>query len=343
MGCSNSDWNPLVGGANTSSWLTGSWRNQMFGTDKQADAAQAAAQEARADALRMRDEAVGEGRKGLSQLENLSAATPQELTAYGSTLEAAQTQLNQGKRLLEAIDPAIMEASKQILDVLQGRSTGVGNALGAQRNQQRQQLVNQLRSSYGPGAETSSIGQQALQKFDMETNTLTAQTQNSTLGALMATVSGRPDINNSLAALSGAGQNFGNIQTRRINAYGQGQSLLQNAMLGTGSSVIQTAGADQVKQLTEAGAQRQFWDNWANSSMRFGEAFGGAGITQGMGGGKGGGGKGGGGSGVTDYGSQPSGFSGGHFNGGYNDSFKNSGWQPMSYGGNYWYKNPYSE
>lgn len=276
MGCGgggNSDWNPVNGVKH----LTGTFRNDVFGTSDLADATQRANEEMQATAKQQRQEAIDAATKSGSAMRDLAGATPQELQAYTATLDSAQTQLDQRTRLLKSIDPAIMEASKQVLDVLQGKSTGVGNAIGTQRAQQRQQLVNQLRSQYGPGAETSSLGQQALQKFDMETNTMTANLQGSTLSNLYGVING-VNINDALQGTSMAGANFGNIQNRRLNAEQGAGNMLLGAMSGTNSAVLNTAGADQTANIINSGAQKQFWDNWSTSSMKFGEAFGGFGM-----------------------------------------------------------------
>lgn len=285
MGCKGPD----IGQASKS--VTGDFRNSVFGTNDLADATQQANLEQAAVAKQQRTEAIGAATSSGTAMRSLADATPQELSAYSASLDSSKIQLDQSTRLLQSIDPAIMEASKQVLKVLQGGQTGVGDALGAQRQQQRTQLVNQLRAQYGPGAETSSIGQQALQKFDMESSTLTAQTQGQTLSNLYGVMNGY-NINGSLQAVNAAGQNFSNIQNRKLGAEQSAGNMMLGAMAGTNGAVLQSAGADMTSQIIKAGAQKQVWDNWSNSSFKFGEAFGGMGAGKAGGGGQGGGGGG---------------------------------------------------
>ncbi len=251
--------------------LAGGFRNDVFGTSDQAAAAQDAAMQQQAMAKQQQSQAM-----------DLSKMTPQELQAYGGSLTAASSQLAQQQRLMDSIDPAVMEASKQVLKVLQGGQTGMGDAIGQQRNSQRAALVNSLQSQYGPGAESSSIGQKALSQFDMQTNMMQQQGQGQTLGNLMGVMDNKPNANGAISALNNAGQQFGNVQNRQLAA-----------AFGTNPAMLNSAGADRTGDLIKAGAQRQFFDNWSNSSMKFGEMMGGSGMGQSSGGGGGGGGGGG--------------------------------------------------
>lgn len=280
------------GGEGFGDFMAGGFRNDVFGTTKQASAAQAAAFEQQAETRRQQDLATKYATGMNADLSSLAQMSPQEMTAYDQTLQAASSQLQQQQRMMASIDPAIMNASKQILSVLQGGQTGIGNAMGAQRNAQRAELVNSLRAQYGPGAESSSIGQKQLQSFDRDTASLGAQGQSQTLGSLMGVVNGAPNLNTGLAGLSGAGQNFGSVQNRQIGAREAGGNAYLGALMGTSQGVINSSGADQTEQLIKSGAQRAFFDNWSNSSMKFGESFGGMGM--GSAGGGGGGASGGG-------------------------------------------------
>lgn len=270
--------------------LAGGFRNDVFGTTEEADAAQQAALQQQRTAQQMRTEAVGQARTGATNMADLAKATPQELQAYNQSLSAASDQLSKQQKLLDSIDPAIMEASKQVLSVLRGDQTGIGGAMGNQRNAQRAQLVSSLRAQYGPGAESSSIGQRTLSAFDRETATMGEQQRAGTLNSLMGTINARPSANGAIAGLSAAGANFGGIQSRQLGAAEAGNSGILNAMSGTGQNVINSAGADQTGRMITSGAQRAFWDNWSNSSMKFGENMGGMGMGKASGGGGGGGG-----------------------------------------------------
>lgn len=302
------------GGEGLGDFMAGGFRNDVFGTTREAEYAQNAALQQQREARGQRAEALDYAKGYNQDLTDLAKATPQELQAYGQSLDASGKQLAQSQRLLDAIDPALMEASKQVLGLLRGETSGTGNVINQQRGQQRQTLVNSLRNQYGPGGETSSAGLKALQQFDAESANVGAQNQNQSLATLMGVISGRPDINNALQGVNQAGANFGNIQNRMLGARQAGGQSYLNTLMGTGAPVVQSAGADQTAGLIKAGAQRQFFDNWSNSSMRFGEAFGGAGMSKAMGGGSGGGSGGSGGGQMSTQGG----------------------------GGNFWGSNPYS-
>ncbi len=265
--------------------LGGTFRNDVFGTTAQAQSAQNAALAQQRTAADQQRAATGYATQYGDSLNSLAAMTPQEMQAYNQSLQSATTQVQQQQKILDSIDPSIMEASKQVLSVLQGGQTGIGNAMGAQRNQQRAQLVNSLRAQYGPGAESSSIGQRQLQAFDRDTASLGAQGQGNTLAQLMGVVQGRPNLNGALGALNQAGQNFGGIQNRMLGAREQGGNAYLGALMGTNQGILNSAGADQTKDLITSGAQRAFWDNWSQSSMRFGESMAGMGMGKSGGGG----------------------------------------------------------
>lgn len=306
--------------------LAGGFRNDVFGTSKQAAHAQNAALQQQAEAQAQRREAMDFADRTSKSLADMAKASPAEMAAYERSLGAADAQLAQSERLMQSIDPALMEASKQVLGLLRGEQSGIGNAIGNQRAAQRQQLVDSLRAQYGPGAESTSIGQRALRAFDTESTTLGAQAQQSGLATLMGVMQNRPNLDNALQGLNSAGNNFMNLRNQQLQAGQFGGQLGMQARLGTGQQVIDMAGADQTGALIKTGAQRAFWDNWSQSSMRFGESFGGAGMTKKGGGGQAGGKAGAGGVG----GAGNAGASGGYqlSNAGTTDS-------------NFWASNPY--
>lgn len=258
-------------------------RNDVFGITKQSNAAQGAALAEQA----ARQATTAEARSARDRM-NLAAQSPQELAALEKSLGAAQTQVDTELRQLAAIDPAIMEASKQVLGLLKGDTAAVNNPLMAQRTSQRQQLVNSLRAQYGPGAESTSIGQRALQQFDMESNSMFAQNQNNTLGNLFGIATTRVN-GQGLGNLMGVSQGFGARQNRLYNAEAQGS---QNILAALGGEV-QSAGAGFTKDLLQAGAQRQFFQQMEDDGRQIGRSWATMGMSNKGGGGAGGGGGGG--------------------------------------------------
>lgn len=206
-----------------------------------ANAAGHAARDQRAAALEQQRQINKQGQVGLK----LAEATPQELAALDRSMTSSLGQLDREEKLLAAIDPAIMEASQQALKLLRGETAGITSAVNTQRTAQRTKLVNSLREQYGPGAELSSLGQKALQQFDMESNTMFAQNQGNALNQVFG-IAGQDfggRTQRAISGLQGVGEGYGNIQNRRLNA----NNALIAAMSGSAPAVINSAGAGAVQ------------------------------------------------------------------------------------------------
>lgn len=225
--------------------LTGGASIGFLGAERGAKAAARAAEDQQDAARAARGDVLREGRR-IEKSAIDYASSPQELRAYESSLSAAEKQLNMDQRLIDAIDPSLMEASKQVLGLLRGETSSTGGVLSSERARQRQSLVNTLRQQLGPGAETSSAGLKALAQFDAESANLGAANQNSSLASLMGVINSRPNLSMGLNALNTAGQNFGNRANRISGAQMQTGSSLLAALTGANQSVISTAGAGNV-------------------------------------------------------------------------------------------------
>lgn len=259
----------LVGGplgAGLGAALGGSMGGSLGGGKSAAKNAGRAAQAQQAAALDLQNRTLEFAQT--SQANAVSAAqSPQELAALGEAYGAQQKQLTSDQQLLASIDPTIMEASKQALGLLRGENAqSVAPELQA-RQTQRMKLLNNLRSQLGPGAETSSAGQQALNQFDMQTNQLQSQLQQSSLGQLLGvSLSGRPNVNADIAGIGNIAQGYGNAAGRLSNAYlGSGQNLL-NAFTQTGQNVVNTAGSQYVQGQLQGQAQQSMFNALANAT-----------------------------------------------------------------------------
>jgi hypothetical protein len=170
--------------------------------------------------------------KGLSD-----QATTQGLLSFEQDIKNQERELGRQEQLIAQIDPTIMEASQQALKLLRGESSSTLKPVQDQRNMQRQQLVNRLREQMGPGAETSTAGIQALNRFDSETNNLVSGQQQGALSLLGNTANQfsalRPNMNQSIGLRSQYGQGGTNL---RMN-----QAALLN---GAYQPVINSAGAE---------------------------------------------------------------------------------------------------
>jgi hypothetical protein len=184
--------------------------------------------------------AVKYGKELEGRVKSAAEMTPQELRAFEQSLAGSEKLVSADLKLLESIDPALMEASQQALSLLRGQDASSIAPIRNQRKQQRSELVRTLRQQLGPGAETSSAGIKALNQFDLETSSLMSTTQQGALNTLLGSAQAqRAQTGVGLGALQSAGQQFGNVASRVA-----GSTLAAGqATLGALSGAVQTAGA----------------------------------------------------------------------------------------------------
>ena len=183
-------------------------------------------------------------------LQNMTeGVTVEGLAQYDKALAIQDRNLARQEQLVASIDPTILEASQQALKLLRGEQSRTLQPFQNQRALQRQTLVNSLREQLGPGAETSSAGQQALTRFDSESSNLFAGAQQQALGNLGnigAQFSGfRPDM------LQGA-MGLGNLATNRAGL----RFSQAGAMTGVNQNVLNSAGAQYTGQALQGQAQQ---------------------------------------------------------------------------------------
>lgn len=100
-----------------------------------------------------------------------------EIAELDKNIREADVTIARERKVLEAIDPSLMEAGKQALQLLQGKESALLSPLRNQRTRDRKQLEERLRRQLGPGFETSSAGIEALGRFDEQTSDLLTRTQ----------------------------------------------------------------------------------------------------------------------------------------------------------------------
>lgn len=153
--------------------------------------------------------------------KDIDRVTTEGLMSFDKDIANQEKNLSRQEQLIGQIDPTIIEASQQALRLLKGEESSTLNPLKAQRNQQRQKLINSLREQLGPGAETSTAGIQALTRFDSESGNLFAGAQQQALSN-MGGIAGqfnavRPDMFREIMGLSSLGQGKTNLGFNRIN------------------------------------------------------------------------------------------------------------------------------
>jgi hypothetical protein len=238
----------------------GNFVGDITGSNRQAEAAEQAAGAQAAMSAETRMQVLREANQLERESMRLANATPQELAALGRSYRTAEQSLRRESRLLASLDPALLEASKQALSLLRGEEASINKPLNDMRAMQRQNLLNSLRAQYGPGAESSSIGQRALQQFDMESNSMFAQNQQSALqqafGIASSDFGGR--LERASAGLQQVGQGYGALRERRLNTRMNVGAQTLGALSGTSQQMIQSAGAPYVGEQLRGQAQQQF-------------------------------------------------------------------------------------
>jgi hypothetical protein len=226
----------------------------IFGANKAAGAAQdaATASKSAADAYQAR---VFQQRR--EALDAYNSYSPAQASAIEKGLATQERNVQRQETLVNSIDPALVEAGKQMHSLLMGQAAPVLNNLKDQRQTQRQNLLDTIRQQYGPGYETSSAGLNAMQKFDAET----ANILNGAQQSYLQQVSGIALSGSSLGATLGAeAQRFQSI----ADAYGKIGLNKADIMTGANGGMneaaqaqINTAGAGSVG----AAMQGKMWGN----------------------------------------------------------------------------------
>jgi len=179
--------------------------------------------------------ALGEARKGAEALQKSAAARPEEIAQLEATIRHKDMVIQREQKLIEAVDPAIMEAGKQAFQLMQGKEAEILGPLQRQRTRDREKLRETLRRQMGPNFEGTAAGGAALDRFDSQTADLTTNAQQGAIGQLLgvsqnAASLGRSTQQGAAGLGLGVAQGYGNIATRETNAAYQGQSLIQNAL-----------------------------------------------------------------------------------------------------------------
>lgn len=202
------------------------------------------------------------------------ADSPQELRALESSLAQQEQAVQRQATLFSALDPAVLEASEQALALLQGEDAKALDPIRRQRQRQRQQLLNTLREQLGPGAETSSAGQKAIQNFDFETSQQLAGAQQSSLGQLFeigqSGAVNRGQLGQGIGQIASIGQAFGNVAGRKVGALTGTSPFVAQA----GQAVVGSAGSRH----TESALRGQFMNQFITDRIKAGEQIGAAAI-----------------------------------------------------------------
>lgn len=199
-----------------------------------------------------------------------AAKSPEEFAQLQQAQQFQNRQLQRQEKLIKSLDPAILEAATQATQLLRGEEAKSLQPVRDQRARQRQQLVNQLREQLGPGAETSSVGQQALQRFDQGTSSQLAGLQQQSLNQLFTIgsfESGRGS--RTLRDTLGVAQGFGDIARRNVGAITGSQGAISQA----GAQAVGAAGSQFVGAQLAGQSQAALGGQLIQGSLGLATAF----------------------------------------------------------------------
>ena len=198
-------------------------------------------------------------RQLLREAPKVEGPNADELAAIRQETETADRQLQRNEQLLESVDPGLKEAGRQALALLQGQESAALAPLRRSREKQRRKLENRLRQQLGAGFETSSVAQEALTRFDIESQEAAQATQEASaarlLGAQFQGLQARQGAESLIARAGSIGADRQNLladrrrqqQIARFNAINQagreisGQEV-RGQVLGAAAGGIGAAG-----------------------------------------------------------------------------------------------------
>lgn len=118
--------------------------------------------------------------------------------------------------LAKSTDPTLKAAAAEALKLVQGEESRTLAPVRNERARQKKALVAKLRQRLGPGAESSSAGIEALNRFDEQTSNVLAGQQQASLGTLLGTtLQARQPL---AGQTSNIFQTLGSIQAQQVGA-----------------------------------------------------------------------------------------------------------------------------
>lgn len=218
----------------------------VYGANKAAGAARDAADSANEQSDKWLKYTQEQRQKALDAYGSYSSTQAANLD---KAIQVQTRNVQRQEALVNSIDPSLIEAGKQMTQLLQGQSAPVLQNIKDQRQVQRNGLLDSLRQNYGPGGESSQAGINALQKFDTETTSMLSGAQQDYLSKVSNIALGGASLGASLGGEAGRlaelGKQYGDIgKTSADIINGQSSSPAYQ-------SKVQTAGAAGVPGVLE--------------------------------------------------------------------------------------------
>ncbi len=162
------------------------------------------------------------------KIRKAAGPDPHEIQALEASLKQQEQVIAREAKLIEAVDPAIMEAGSQAYKLLKGEEAATLGPIQRQRARQRDQLRETLRRQLGPGFETSTAGIEAMGRFDTQTSDVMANAQQNAVGQLLQVSQNAAGLGRSAQAQATAGMTqIGGLFGQMANRGFQGEVAAQ--------------------------------------------------------------------------------------------------------------------
>jgi hypothetical protein len=110
-----------------------------------------------------------------------------EIKANERAVALGEANIARTQRVLDSVDPALIEAGQQALKLMQGQDAQTLDPIRKERDRQKQELTSRLATQLGSGFAGSTAGIKAMNEFDNQTGQILAGAQDQALGRLLGT------------------------------------------------------------------------------------------------------------------------------------------------------------
>jgi hypothetical protein len=161
---------------------------------------------------------LGQQRGDRAAAMQFAEASPAELANLQRAIAFSEGDIARKTKLLESVDPALIEAGRQAKALMEGKEANVLAPLRQNMMRQETKLREKLASQLGAGYENTTAGIQALEAFNQQANSTLANAQQQSLGQLLGVAQNSRQMAGNLNNEISLGQLLGGIQNRKIGA-----------------------------------------------------------------------------------------------------------------------------
>lgn len=179
-----------------------------------------------------------------------AAPTAQEIQSIGDRINqqqryqsVQQAGLDRDTSILNTLDPSLVQAGQQAQKLMSGQAASILAPMQQQQTYERNQLQQKLAAQLGPGWQTSSAGQSALQSFDMQSNLQTQQAQMTAFNSVSQYLNYGIQSSNAINSQDRLGFETGSqMSAQTLQSMNTIQARQTNAILATSPALQNSAG-----------------------------------------------------------------------------------------------------